>query len=99
MIRGSVRQPITTEMLAPLMERHGGRWRIWPSAQGEYACATLRRGLSWVRPHGRHPVGAHGAYVRTLVTDSPDELAAAIAGEDENIAHLLAENVLTATAS
>lgn len=97
MIKRSVERPITSETLAPLVERHGSRWRIWPSAHGEYACATLRRGLSWVRPHGRHPVGAHGAYVRTLVTDSPEELAAAIAQEDESIAHLLAENVLKNT--
>lgn len=89
-----MRQPITAEALVPLVERHGGRWRIWPSAHGEYACATLRRGLSWVRPQGRHPVGAGGAYIQTLVTDSLEELQESIARQNESIARMLADNAL-----
>lgn len=94
MTRRLIKQPITAELLAPLAERHGDRWRVWPSAQGEYACATFRRGLSWAWPAGRSPVGPGGAYVRTLVTDSPEELAEAIATENDSIARMLAAGTL-----
>lgn len=90
------RQPITSESLAPLAERHGERWNIRPSAQGGYALATLRRGLSWVRPQGRNPVGFRGAYVQTLLTDTAEELAAAIERQDAAIEGLLADGTLKA---
>lgn len=89
-------RPVTRESLAPLVERHGERWNIWPSAHGWYALATLRRGLSWARPRGRYPVGFHGSYVRTFLTDTPEELAEAIEGEEAVIAGLLADGTLTA---
>src|SRR5512139_3329966 len=41
---GSTMPPITPESLAELVERHGERWNIRPSAHGRYALATLRRG-------------------------------------------------------
>src|SRR5688500_17679597 len=90
------RQPITPESLAPLAERHGERWNIRPSAQGGYALATLRRGLSWVRPQGRNPVGFRGAYVQTLLTDTAEELKAAIERENDTIARLLMDGTLKA---
>lgn len=89
-----VKEPITLGTLAPLIERHSDRWKIWPSAHGEYACATARRGLSWVRPGGCDPVGPGGAYVQTLVTDSPEELSEAITQENERIARLLTQGEL-----
>lgn len=96
MTRRLVRQPITPEALAPLIERHGARWKIWRSAHGAYACATLRRGLSWVCTQGRVPVGAGGAYVRSLVTDSPEQFQEAIDEENRIIAALLADGTLKA---
>lgn len=86
--------PIDRKALAPLIDRYGERWKVWHSAQGQYACATVRRGLSWVRPQDRHPVGARGAYVQTLVTESPGELAAAIEQADGEIGRLLATGAL-----
>lgn len=88
---------ISKAALAPLAEGHGGRWKVWASAEGRYACATLCRGLSWVRPYGGHPVGVGGTYVLTLVEESPEELATAIEHEDEHIACLLANGVLEVT--
>lgn len=96
MATGLTRQPITRESLAPLVERHGERWHIRPSAQGGYAMATLRRGLSWVRPQGRYPVGFRGAYVTTLLADTLGELAEAIERENRVIAGLLADGTLRA---
>lgn len=99
MCRGAPRQPITRESLAPLAERYGERWNIRPSAQGGYALATLRRGLSWVRPQGRNPVGFRGAYVQTLLTDTAEELAEAIEKQNTTITALLADGTLTADGS
>lgn len=96
MRRGAPIRPITRESLAPMVERHGERWNIRPSAQGWYALATLRRDLSWVRPQGRHPVGFRGSYVRTFLTDTPEELAEAIEQEEAAITGLLADGTLMA---
>lgn len=96
MNRRTLNQPITRETLAALTEQHGERWNIWPSAQGMYACATLRRGLSWTDPSGRHPVGAGGAYVQSLVMDSPEELQEAIEQQNDTIKILLADGTLRA---
>lgn len=85
---------ITRETLVPLVRLHGERWNIWPSSEGAYACATLRRGLSWTDSRGRLPVGAGGAYVRSLVADSLGELKEAIKREDHHIAALLADGTL-----
>lgn len=90
------RRPITPETLTPLVERYGQRWNIRPSAQGGYALASLRRGLSWVRPQGRLPVGFGGSYVQTLLTDSPEELEEAIEQENTAIARLLSDGTLRA---
>lgn len=96
MSSGLTREPITRETLTPLVERHGDRWNIRPSAQGAYALATLRRGLSWVRPQGRNPVGFGGAYVQTLLTDTPEQLEEAIERENDTIARLLMDGTLKA---
>lgn len=96
MTERTVTTPIIKETLQPLIEQYGERWNIWLSAQGTYACATLRRGLSWVDSQGRNPVGAGGAYVQSFVTDSPAELQEAIEEENANIAALLADGTLKA---
>lgn len=75
-----MRRPITDEALAPLAERYGDTWKIWRSnPDGWYACASRRRGLSWVRM----PDGSRRDLPATLVEESAEELAEALAVADE----------------
>lgn len=75
-----MRKPITERDLAPLAERYGDTWKIWSSnPDGWYACASRRRGLSWVRM----PDGTRQDLPATLVEESVAELAEALAVADE----------------